>query len=419
MEVMTENKVLEFVTDFKLPETISSVRKQALDALNGMDFPTTRVEDWKYTRVARYVNKKYKQSQDTADIQEFIIEDLNAHQLVFVNGYLDESLSIIKEGDDALSIQKIEDLDEEYYASVLEDVSENVFSLINKAYQTGGSFIQIKKDSKLKFPIHMIHVTKGEGVIANARHFVHIASGSKAEIVATFNSIDSADSFTNIVFEGHVEENANLTISKLQTEENNVFHIAKDLFVQDKGSEFTMNTVTTGGSLVRNTVEVIVEGQNCHTELNGVYLGTERQLIDNHTIIDQMEPNCTSDELYKGVMDDKSAGVFNGKVIVREDAQKISAYQSNQNILLGEGARVSSKPELEIFADDVVCTHGSTIGDLDEDALFYLRTRGISKEKAKQMLISAFIGDVIERVDNEAVKTEIDKIFYKNFGWSF
>lgn len=418
MELVVDNKVMEFVADFEKPETGSEVRKQAMNALSGMDFPTTRVEEWKYTRVAKYVKRKYKQVRATANVEDYTIEGLDAHQLVFVNGYYDESLSTIQ-ADDAVSIQKIEALDESYYSELVEDTEENVFSLINKAYQTGGVFIQVKKDKKANHPIHLIHVLDGEEVIANARHFIHLENGSKAEVVATYHSKNSANSFTNIVFEGHVESNASLTINKFQTETNDVLHMSNELFIQDESSNFLINTITTGGLLTRNGLGVIVEGENCHTEMNGAYLGTEKQHIDNHTIIDQLSSNCTSSELYKGVMDDKSTGVFNGKVIVRQDAQKIEAYQSNKNILISKEASVNSKPELEIYADDVRCSHGSTTGELDEEALFYLRTRGLSAESAKHLLVAAFIGDVLDKIENESVRQQLDQAFLENHGWRF
>lgn len=418
MEVVVDNKVLEFVADFKKPEASSEVRKQAMAALSGMDFPTTRVEEWKYTRVAKYVKRKYKQVQATVNVEDYTIEGLDAHELVFVNGYFDEAQSTIKD-DDAVSIQKIEELNEEYYSDVVDGTEENVFSLINKAYQTGGVSVVVKKNKKAKHPIHLIHVVDGEELIANTRHFVHLESGSKAEVVATFHSKNSTNSFTNVALEGHVESNASLTINKLQTEAKDVLHISNEFFVQDEGSNFLINTITTGGILTRNGLDVIVEGENCHTEMNGAYLGTENQHIDNHTIIDQLYSNCISSELYKGVMDDKSSGVFNGKVIVRQDAQKIAAYQSNKNILLSKGANVYSKPELEIYADDVRCSHGSTIGELDEEAVYYLRSRGISEANARQLLVAAFIGDVLEKVENEALRTYIDKLFLTDFGWEF
>lgn len=418
MEVMTENKVLEFVANFNHPEDGSIVRKQAKDALNGMDFPTTHVEDWKYTRIAKYVKRSFHQEKASVTATNYLIPSLQAHQLVFVNGFYDEKNSTIL-GDDAVSVEKIDALNEEYYTDLLEDIDENVFSLINKSYQSGGVYIRIKKDQKAQFPIHIIHVLKGNEVIANERHFIQVEQGAKAEIIATFHSENAESSFTNCVLEGHLEENASLTLHQIQAEEKTVLTITSELFIQDKGSTFNNNVISTGSALTRNGLTVLVEGENCHTDLNGAYLGTEKQLIDNHTAIDQLAANCTSNQLYKGVLDDKSTGVFNGKVIVRQDSQRIEAYQSNKNILLSKDATANSKPELEIYADDVRCSHGSTIGDLDEDALFYMQARGISKHKAKQLLIAAFIGDVLDKIDNEPLRKSIDNQLFKNFGWEF
>lgn len=419
MEAVAENKVLSFVEGLQKPSNLTKTREEALQALNGMEFPTTRVEDWKYTRVGRLIKKTLKQNSiSSISVENLKIEGLNANEIVFVNGYFDEEQSSIVE-EDALSISPIDKISEEYYAEFIEDTEENVFSLINKAYQTGGINIKVSANKKLQKPIHLIHLIQGEETIANTRHFVHLERGSQAEIVTSFHSVDATHSFTNVVLEGHLESNSNLRVNKIQRESKDVFHISNELFVQDKDSNFKINTVTTGGLLTRNGLNVLVEGENCHTEMNGVYLGTEKQHIDNHTLIDQMYSNCTSSETYKGVMDDKSVGVFNGKVIVRQDAQKIEAYQSNGNVLLSDTSTVNSKPELEIYADDVRCSHGSTIGQIDEEAIFYLRSRGISKENAKKLMVSAFIGDVLDNINNEAVRASVDNLFFEEYGWEF
>lgn len=418
MEVVIENKVLEFVADFAKPTMVSAVRQQSLDALKGMDFPTTRVEEWKYTRVAKYTKKKYKQVQVTANVDAYKIAELEAHQLVFVNGYYDEKASVILP-DDAVTIKNIDELDEAFYTDLLDDTEENVFSLINKAYYSGGAFVHIEKNQKAKYPIHIIHLLEGEGVIAMPRHFVHAESGSKAEVIVSFNSNNSENSFSNPVFEGLVEENANLVIYKLQTEKKDVLHISRELFFQEKSSNFKIDTVTIGGLLTRNQLDILVEGESCYTELNGSYLGVDKQHVDNHTFVDQMYSHCVTNELYKGVMDDNSVGVFNGMILVRPGIKKIEAYQSNKNVLLSDKADVFSKPELEIYSDDVRCSHGSTIGALDEEALFYLQARGISKKSAEHLLIAAFIGDVLDKIQNEAVRKRVDHIFFVENGWEF
>ena len=418
METVQENKVVQFTEGWQQPDNLLSIRNEAKQALNAMDFPTTRVEDWKYTRTSRITNKSYKQLQTTLDISNYRIENLECHELVFVNGYFDPKSSTVLD-DEGLSIQGIEQLDQEAYADILEDTEENVFSLINKAYSTGGLYIHLKKNKKANYPIHILHVTTGELVIANTRHFVEVEQGAELYVITSYNSKNAVDCFNNIVVEGLVGENASLTIDKLQTEENTLFNITKENFIQDPSSRFLMNTVTTGGLLVRNGVNILVEGSNCYSEINGVYLGRDKQHMDNHTFIDHLYGHCTSSETYKGVMDDSSTGVFNGKVIVRQDAQKIEAYQSNGNILLSEKSSVNSKPELEIYADDVRCSHGSTTGQLDEDALFYLRARGINKKSAQKLLVAAFIGEVLDKIIHEATRAHVDKLFLDQFGWEF
>jgi len=418
MEALQENKVVQFTEGWQQPDNLTSIRNEAKQALNAMDFPTTRVEDWKYTRTARITNKTYTQKEATSDIAPYRIPNLKCHELVFVNGYFDKSASTFLE-DDGLSIQGIETLDEASYAEILEDTEENVFSLINKAYSTGGLYIHLAKNKKANYPVHIIHVLTGNGVIANSRHFIEVEEGAELYVVNSYNSNGAIDSFNNNVLEGLIGENASLTIDKLQTEENTVFHISKENFIQDPSSRFLMNTITIGGLLVRNGINILVEGANCYSEINGVYLGREKQDLDNHTFIDHLFEHCTSSETYKGVMDDSSTGVFNGKVVVRQDAQKIEAYQSNGNILLSDKSTVNSKPELEIYADDVRCSHGSTTGQLDEDALFYLRARGINKKSAQKLLVSAFIGEVLDKIKNETTRAHIDTLFLEQFGWEF
>ena len=207
----------------------------------------------------------------------------------------------------------------------------------------------------------------------------------------------TSENFTNVISEIHVGKNAKLTIDKLQEENETCSHIATELVNQQQDSNFTINTVTLNGLLVRNNLTIEVNGQNCETNLNGAYILNGNQHVDNHTVVDHKVANCESNELYKGVIDGKATAVFNGKVFVRKDAQKINAFQSNGNVLLSDDATINSKPELEIYADDVKCSHGSTTGQLDEEAVFYLRARGLSEASARQLMVGAFIEDVTNR----------------------
>jgi Fe-S cluster assembly protein SufD len=225
------------------------------------------------------------------------------------------------------------------------------------------------------------------------------------------------NTFTNHITEIFISKNANLTIDKLQYEGETSSQIMTEQVEQSDDSTFTINTATLNGLLVRNNLNIAVNGQNCETNLNGVYLLNGNQHVDNHTIVDHLKPNCNSNELYKGVIDGKATAVFNGKVFVRKDAQKINAFQSNGNVLLTDDATVNSKPELEIYADDVKCSHGSTTGQLDEEAVFYLRARGLSETAARQLMVGAFVGEVFEKFENESVTKSIQTILSERFGW--
>jgi Fe-S cluster assembly protein SufD len=205
---------------------------------------------------------------------------------------------------------------------------------------------------------------------------------------------------------------------KLQLENGADYHFSRENARQDKDSTLTINTLTLSGNLVRNDVHVKVAGQNAETNLNGAYILKNNELVDNHTVVDHLVAHCQSNELYKGVLYDKSTAVFNGKVFVRPDAQKINAFQSNANVLLSDDASVNSKPELEIYADDVKCSHGSTTGQLDESAVFYLRARGLSEKSAKELLVSAFISDVLNKIENKEVLEFTNSFLNKEFGWN-
>ncbi|SFT79802.1 Iron-regulated ABC transporter permease protein SufD [Lishizhenia tianjinensis] len=416
MEIAQENKVLQFVENLSVGSDLPTYRAMAKDALAGMDFPTTRVEDWKYTRVTRITKQNYKSVEATADASAYRIPALNANVMVFVNGFYDAAQSSI-EAQEGVTISAVADMDLEDYLDKLDSIDENVFSLINKAYYTGGAFVRVEKKVVAAKPLHIIHITTGEGVIANTRHFIDVDQSAEMEVVCTHHSVNAAESFSNVVLEGSVGVNAGLKVHKLQLEELDMFHISTENFIQEKDARFDINTITLGGLLVRNGLNILVDGENCDTMLNGVYLTKEKQLVDNHTFVDHLQAHCVSDEMYKGVVDDKSKAVFNGKVIVREDSQKIEAFQANGNVLLSRDAEVNAKPELEIYADDVKCSHGCTIGQLDEDGIFYLRARGLGKKSAEQLMTQAFIGEVIERVKNETVQDYIYTQFEERFGW--
>ena len=282
---------------------------------------------------------------------------------------------------------------------------------------TDGVFIHIGSKVILDKPLQILHILSETNTISNLRNLIVCEKNSEAKIIQGYFSENATDSFTNVVTEVFVEENAHLTIDKIQYENDSCYQIATEQVQQEKNSTFTINTVTLNGAIVRNNLNIEVVGQNCLTNLNGTYLLKGNQHVDNHTIVDHKAPNCESHELYKGVVNDQSTAVFNGKVFVRKDAQKINAFQSNANVLLSDESTVNSKPELEIYADDVKCSHGSTTGQLDEEAVFYLRARGLSEKSARKLMIGAFVNDVLKKIENEEVKTFIFEILHQRFDW--
>lgn len=378
--------------------------------------PTTRVEAWKYTRVAKLDKVPFSNTETTIDTISSYQIDANAVTLVFVNGHFSEAHSSLADVD-GVSVKTLSNCTaEELNASRL-TIEGEVFNAVNTAYLNDGVWISIDAKAQIEKPIQIIHVLKGNASLSNFRTIITAGKFSKASVLQGFFSEDAEKAFTNNVTEVHVADNAHLTLEKMQYEDENCFHIGTEQVYQEQNSTFTINTLTLNGGLVRNNLNIVVDGENCTTNLNGAYLLKEKQHVDNHTTVDHRVPNCNSNELYKGVMDQKSTAVFNGKVFVRKDAQKINAFQSNGNVLLTDDASVNSKPELEIYADDVKCSHGSTTGQLDEEAVFYLRARGLSEKSARQLMVSAFVGEVLEQIENESFRSFTNQLLHERFGW--
>ena len=393
------------------------LRKRALAVLAATPFPTTRAEAWKYTRVTKIKNGRFDVKADAIATKNHRISE-NSAALVFVNGHFSAELSD-RSYPDGVKILALSQMDEAEL-SVLGNnlkIEGEVFNAFNTAYATDGVYIHISAKMQIEQPIELIYISTGENTLSNVRNIIISEAFSKAHVIQQFVSENAANCFTNVVSEISVAQNAFLAIDKLQQEDDSVFHISTEEVNQAKDSNFTINTITLNGGLVRNNLNIAVDGQNCETHLNGAYILKGNQHVDNHTIVDHLMPNCESNELYKGVIDGNATAVFNGKVFVRKDAQKINAFQSNGNVLLSDDASVNSKPELEIYADDVKCSHGSTTGQLDEEAVFYLRARGIGEKAARQLMIGAFIGDVLDKIKHEDVLNKINQTLSERFSW--
>lgn len=416
MSAVAEN-TLEFLAN--VSPTSLPIDAQTLGAANAIiestPLPTTRTEAWKYTRLAKLGKSQFQHTPVALGSLKGLTVLDSPLTFAFVNGHFSEALSTAE----TVNGLSIELLSESKAVSFDAIDSSDLFSAINTSYLNDGISISLAKNTVIDTPIQIIHVLSGTAQISNFKVQIEAGAFSKATVVqGFFCSDETSNAFVNFTSEIHVRENAHLTVDKIQNETTGNYHISTDAVSQDKDSTFTINTMTLNGGFVRNNLNISVIGENCTTNLNGTYLLKEKQHVDNHTVVDHRVPNCQSNELYKGVMDDNSTAVFNGKVFVQKDAQKINAFQSNRNVLLSNNATANSKPELEIYADDVKCSHGSTTGQLDDDAIFYLQARGISKRAATQLLVSAFIAEVIEKIENTEVKQFVFDRLKERFGWN-
>jgi Fe-S cluster assembly protein SufD len=288
------------------------------------------------------------------------------------------------------------------------------FTALNTAFIRDGAVIEIQRDADIDKPIHLVFVTAGEGV-CHPRNLIVAGRHSRATVIESYVATRDQSYFTNAVTEIVLEDGARLDHYKIQRESESAFHVGTVQARQDRNSELHSFSFAAGGALARTNIYTSLAGDAATCTLNGLYLTDGTQHIDNQTSIEHIAPNCPSHELYKGVLDGRSHGVFNGKVYVHPEAQKTDGKQSNNNLLLSPTARVDTKPQLEIFADDVKCTHGATVGRLDDVAMFYLNSRGIGAESARMLLTYAFAADVLETIPLEPVKKELERIVLSRF----
>jgi Fe-S cluster assembly protein SufD len=393
-------------------------RTVAEEVLLSNDFPTTRVEAWKYTRLTRiaallptnkYWSAEIKPTSDFGDVPTY----------TFVNGCYVPQLST-PISDTTVAIKSLSACTNAEFSTIGKNITlENeVFHSLNTLYASDGIFIDVPAKTKLDC-IRIHHITTGEQQASHIRNVIHLGKSSNTEFIFHFSSLDSTQAMVNVITEIALDENASCQVYKIQNETEEVFHVSTEQVHQSANSSFSIHTHTLNGLFVRNNLNIAVAGENCTTILNGTYVLKDQQYVDNHTRVEHLAPNCYSSELYKGVLSDKSTAVFNGKVLVAEGAQKINAFQSNGNVLLSDDATIYSKPELEIYADDVKCSHGSTTGQLDDEAVFYLKARGISEEAAKGLLVSAFVNEVLESISNGTVSDFAKKTLQTRFGIDF
>jgi Fe-S cluster assembly protein SufD len=381
---------------------------EALAQVHALPVPTSKTEAWKYTRLGKLFNQPYAAPKGDANVALPARLPFEVTRVVFVNGHFRADLSDDLKGQKGLLIDSLKHHlahgpVKEHYGT-LAPVGEHLFTAMNTAAPTDGLILLVTKGVMVERPIHVLHVATWERQLVQPRDLFMLHEGAEAEVIIEHIALDTPEAFVNSVRECVVGEGARLTVHKLQHEVNGPASISFEGARIGAKGHFSISTTTLDGALIRNEVKVSLAGPEAHAELNGVYLLNGTTHCDNHTYIGHDVPDCTSDELYKGIVAGRGTSVFNGKVYVKQDAQRTRAYQSNANILLGDDAKVYTKPELEIYADDVKCSHGCTIGRLDEKGLFYLRSRGVSEAEARKLMAHAFITEVVERVQNEEWK---------------
>ena len=403
------------------PAWLASLRRDAIERFAESRFPTTRDEEWRFTNVAPIVQTSFRTAHGHADVTldrvlPLLPGSAEWSRLVFVDGTYSRELSMITPAWQQATVANIAEAAksggpiESHLGSVV-DTSSNAFVALNMAFVHDGAYINVPENAAIDEPLHLLFLSTGvAGTASHPRVLVVGGRSSSASIIESFASIADGASLTNAVTEVVLEENASIRHYRLQRESESAFHISTLETSQARSSRFSSFHFTLGGALTRNNTSVRFAGEGIEAWLDGLYLVHGTQHVDNHTFIDHATPHCNSYELYKGVLADSARAVFSGKVLVRQDAQKTDAKQTNRNLLLSHDARVNTKPMLEIFADDVKCTHGATVGQLDRDAMFYLKARGMSAETAKVLLTHGFAMEALERIDLEPLREDLDRI---------
>ena len=395
-------------------DAVLQARQKGFQSFKKLGFPTRRNEEWKYTNITPFLQEHYNTNglaakaaanANLALVKEANIPHLDAYQLVVINGQLQPS-DVLESLSSVLTIQTMEEAQKNeqfasFFAKNLTEVEQFPFAALNTALFSNGLFIEVKANAVIDKPLHIVHLfTADSNLFVQPRHLLIVRRSSQVNIIESVIS-ERTDSkiFVNSFTEVFVEENAICDHYVLQTAQTGVRLVTQTEVSQKRHSVYSNYTFSLpGAELIRNNLHLSLNESETESHLFGLYLGAGKQLIDNHSLVNHKMPHCNSNEIYKGVLTENSTGVFNGKIYVQLDAQKTNAFQQNNNLLLSDKASINSKPQLEIFADDVKCSHGSTVGQLSKEAMFYLQSRGIGEQKAKALLVNAFAFDVTEKI---------------------
>jgi Fe-S cluster assembly protein SufD len=404
--------------------SLRTIRQKAFDSFTRLGIPM-RHEEWKYTRISSLFNKEYNffsgqipTSVSWGDLDTIRLPGYEqANELVFVNGMFSFPLSTIRSNQ--ILVMPLEEAAKNEFRDIVTKhlghsgkYLKDGINALNTAFVNNGVFVHVKKGQIVEHPIYIYNLTdaRTENILAQPRSLVYVSENAQVQLVETYSTLGLEESFTNQVMEIVVEKDARMEYYKIQNDASHTNQVSTT-HIRQIGKSYTHTvTISLNGGLVRNNLNLVLDAEHCEGHLYGLYLQRGQSHIDNHTVVDNVKPHCFSNELYKGIIDDSATGVFNGKIFVQPQAQKTNAYQSNKNILLSDDASVNTKPQLEIFADDVKCSHGCTVGRLNEEGLFYLQSRGISEKIAKSLLLHAFAFDVLEHIRPEPIREYVDKL---------
>lgn len=409
------------------PSWLFPLRKAGIARFAELGFPTLKHEDWRFTNVAPIAKLPFKPVLDatasglTRDaLAQFPFAKLPGTRLVFVNGHFVAELSTapaqqngIKVGNLAAALTTDSALIEKHLGRYVR-TEDNAFAALNNAFFQDGGFVYVPAGQSIEEPVQFlfINTSKDAGTTTHPRNLIVVERDAHATVIESYVSLASAPTFTNAVTEFALGDHAVVEHCKFQDESTEAFHIAALHSHLGHQVNFSSHSIALGAKLSRNNLRTTLDGERIEAILNGVYLTNGDQLADHYMIVDHAKPNCASHEYFNGILAGKSKGVFHGRILVRPDAQKTDAKQTNKNLLLSDDASADTKPQLEIYADDVKCTHGATIGQLNDESIYYLRSRGIGLETARRMLIHAFAGEIIDRVKHDALREELDALVW-------
>ena len=419
---------IAFENQTNIDSYVHDIRSEAIKNFESIGFPNKKLENWKYTSLKNLLKNDFivlpeiNNLLEFKDIKKYLIDDIDSYKIIFVDGKYSSHLSdTTHEGMDicilsaALSQSKYELLIENYFNKIAND--DGITSL-NTAFSSEGAFIHIPKNKFVDKPIQIIHFSTGNesSLMFQPRNLIIVDENSQVQIIERHQSLSENKVFTNSVTEIYADKKSIIDYYKIQNDNLQASLIDNTYVDQQRNSSFTMHTFSFGNELVRNNLNISQNDQFIETTIKGVTIIGDKQHVDHNTLINHNKPNCNSHQDYKGIYDDKSTGVFNGQVMVKKVAQKTNAFQSNNNVLLSDQATINAKPQLEIYADDVKCSHGCTVGQLDKNALFYLKSRGIPEKEATALLMYGFANNILESVKIPEIKTRINHIIANKLG---